>query len=162
MKTYKELIESFNPNKISFGTNDDTNDSAIETVDMIGMDFTFFKLKDLFYVVYTELGEVKFAASKVFSDYPEDYTMKRISSSNILNIFNSVIFIVEKIIRKNNMSYIFFSGADPKLDKVYRKMTKNKSFIKLMDKLGFIHYQEINKNFIFSKIDINTIPNSFN
>ena len=63
---------------------------------------------------------------------------------------------------KNNMSYIFFSGADPKLDKVYRKMTKNKSFIKLMDKLGFIHYQEINKNFIFSKIDINSIPNSFN
>jgi hypothetical protein len=80
-----------------------------------------------------------------------EYSIERIKRPNILPIYNRIIYIVNQLVNKKNITSIAFSYADDKRKKIYSAMIENESFKKSLKSIGFHFVGKNNKFYFFDK-----------
>jgi len=135
MKRFKEfLTEMFSIRETAFGI--DTKDGKIHE-------------SNLGYSTYLEYEgiKVKVLISKklhtlvygVFSEEKDKWILEpsksNISFKNMLDFYSKIIYISLQVLKKSGLADINFTRADDRLEQLYSKMVKSKSFINLLDSL---------------------------
>ena len=152
MKTFKQhLTEAFKLQPVDYGTNETLDDKGTES--FLGGKSTFFEFNDMGYlVIITMTGEVIFGSSDTPSNATKDYDLSRASSSNPLKVLGSIMYVAGELIKSMpELDTIYFSGNDSGLDRLYNKIVKNKSFLDIMDKIGYEYTEKDGKNYVFNK-----------
>ncbi len=148
------LVEVFDPNmKVEFGINhpEFTNENFMIVKDDI---ITFFNYKEYsFCVILSKSDEFFYDVSYLinYRDYIEskdiadpaffDYFISN-SDNNIKNklivILNIVLIILIKALRRYKINGLKIIGISFGLDKLYYKILKNKSLLKILDQEGYV------------------------
>jgi hypothetical protein len=145
--SFKDYIaESFTLKPAAYGGNSpDFDDNYIFSADgdywtLTHIDGTyvllmFQKNKDGWY-------EVGFGTSTTPSEDYDDYMFSRTNTGKALKVFNSLLYIIMRVILSNDIKKLYFNPADPKLGVFYKNMTKNKSFLKVLKDYRFRETEE--------------------
>lgn len=162
--TFKDFIcESFSPKKVDFGYDLKNKEWAILGRDFIG---TFFKSSEnqIYAILFrnNHFGFALYVKDEPFNpdklnninDVIKQFTFKSRATGNALRVFNEVIYIILDFIKQFNSEIIYFSGADADLKRLYALMVKDKSFLKILDGMGYFYdgYKETSDQIELSHI----------
>jgi hypothetical protein len=155
--TYSEFLlsESVSPVKTNYGT-DLSNEEIIFENDQ---HFTFFKMKDLYYLVgvNSKTGEIYFGTSDTFDTESEDNIdnfddTKRGTNKLSLRVFNNVFYVLLEILKDiSDIKKLYFNGANKDLENTYSLIVKNKFFLEKLKELGYNYKGKIDNNFTFRR-----------
>jgi len=80
---------------------------------------------------------------------PEDL---KTASNKPFKVLGQVMFIITDVLKKrNDIKYVYFTAFGKDLEKVYKKMVRNKYFIKKLNEIGYDYIGYDNKEFSFKK-----------
>lgn len=148
--TFREFLsESFEPRVTEYGT--DTSNSEWKRLDN---DFyvTYFKHDNNIFVVLFRLGHVGFGVSekevdlnsiKTFTDLNKKFNFTPRAVSSAMKVFNIVIYVIQQGIKQFNPKEIYFNGSTSDLQRLYSKLIKDKSFIKIIDSFGYEYINSV-------------------
>ncbi|MCD6435141.1 MAG: hypothetical protein J7L15_01940 [Clostridiales bacterium] len=135
--TFKDYIvsEAFKPKKVdlTFGENYDGWYALFDDL----------QTKKEYAVVLFKRGEIAFTnTDNLDVEYGDDIATK---SGAPFSVISSVFYAAIQLTKNQNFQMVYFSGYSPALKSLYYKMSKNKSFIKEVNKLGFsVHIEKDN------------------
>jgi len=140
----EKFLESVKPQKISYGTNPETDNG--EFFNQTGSIGTFFKYDGLYYAVTLTDGshlsyvinelpsggnvyEIEFGVSKSYLLHAVDYSIdsEANKTKNAIKAFSFILFIIKEIISHiDNVDYALFSGFGDKHKKLYPVMVSSR------------------------------------
>lgn len=148
--SYSEYIlsEAIKPKPINYGT--DFNNSKWKNVGL-GFKLTHFKTNEYIYTYIFRDGFVGFFASdldkeeEILSEnsitniFKNTKLFTRKDTSKFISVFNYFFYVTLEAIKKFNLDKIMFDGADKALGDLYSSMSRNKFFLKELEKIGFVY-----------------------
>lgn len=142
--SFKEFIsESFEPKQTKYGF--DLKNTKWKELDQ-SFFVTYFKNDGLTFVVLFRLGHVGFGISSkevnlssitTFAQLNRYFTFKPRAVSSAMRIFNIVLYIIQQGILHFQPKEIFFNGSNSDLERLYNKLVKDKSFLKVITSFGY-------------------------
>lgn len=148
--SYSEYIlsEAIKPKPINYGT--DFNNSKWKNVGL-GFKLTHFKTNEYIYTYIFRDGFVGFFASdldkeeEILSEnsitniFKNTKLFRRKDTSKFISVFNYFFYVTLEAIKKFDSDKIMFDGADKALGNLYSSMSRNKFFLKELEKIGFVY-----------------------
>lgn len=146
------LLESIKPKQGVFGLNSDMNN--MDFFNSNNTSYTFMNFGDRQYcIIIDQKNRVGFGVSDDMSLDPSDYTdNRRFGTTEVIKVFNQVIWAILYMAKETKRIIIKFSSADPKLGVVYDRMVKNKYLIDSLIENGYEYKGKNEHDHIFSKI----------
>jgi len=155
------LSEAIRPRPINYGT--DFKNKQWKDVGK-GFYITYFKTTEYVYTYVFKDGFVGFYASELTDEelvlsqnsiteiFNDPKIFKRKDTSLFIRVFNYFFYITLSAVDVFNSNHIYFDGNDKSLGELYIYISKNKSFLDVIDSLGFkyIGKQEINNRMFFT------------
>ena len=146
--TFRAFVtEAIIPKHISFGK--DFKDSDWFSPTPI-THFTYFRYDNKFFCVMIEDGDVGFGVS--LKPPPKEldsirrvvryFSFDRHKALSAALVFDYIMFVVIAGIHKFELPSITFNGADYGLETFYSRLVRSKTFIRELDKLGFVYTGE--------------------
>ena len=147
--TFSEYIlsEAIKPKQINYGI--DFNNSDWKNVGM-GFKLTYFKTSEYIYTYIFREGFVGFFASdldreeEILSEnsitniFKNRKLFTRKDTSKFISVFNYFFYITLEAIEKFDTNKIMFDGADKALGNLYSSMSRNKFFLKELEKVFMV------------------------
>lgn len=165
-----KFLESVKPQKISYGTNPETDNGLF--FDVYGSVGTYFKYDGLYYIVLfdgaeglphvinelssTKVYEIAFAVSDTFSVNRFEFVIKtKIHfTKNTIKAFSYIIYVINEIIQHvNDVDYLIFNGVDTDRKDLYSIMVTNKLLKReIENNIKFQYIGELYDYFTFKRI----------
>ena len=148
------LYESFRPQEILFGTNENSNNKKfLEQENYIA---TFFKTFDYYFIVIFDKNdsELGFGISEDFSVVTSDYSEKRLRKMDSIQtpkVFSYILYIALEMFKKINPDIIKFRATATTFN-LYELLVKNKTFLKILKDHGYNYLGNFDNFYRFEKI----------
>ena len=138
------LLEAIKPIKVDFGSDyPECNDKRPLTGNIgegVSLSFLFKHQDECFAIFFTVEMPAEIAFAKIVSFDPESGFTFNFAPTDLgkpFEMFGKILYIVMEVMKKfKGLDAVDFSGASPKLDRLYNSLVNNKSFFKMLDKKG--------------------------
>lgn len=157
------LLEGLGPKKTSYGVNyPDLDDGKFN--ESLSQDTTYIQNDKYIYLIsfegYKDYPDVSFSTI-VKSDIDNmddlksgEYVLgKKALHSDTLYTFNYVLYVALEYVKKSNPRGFTLSPASSKLDSMYNRLIKNKTFISSLKSVGY-ELDSVDEYYHFKRIDI--------
>ena len=138
--SFKEYLqEAISIKKTSYGTNKDLNDKKIDDHGDEAFATGFESTKNgktSRYVVIVRKGELMFSEIIKGDIKNPGLANKLTMNRNAFVVFGNVVYIAIQMMKKLNLSYVYFDGLTPKHQKVYKRALQNKNIQKAAKAAG--------------------------